>query len=94
MGRRGCPSGLSWAEEALLWSEERPNLYTLDLCLKGRDGEILDRQEIVVGLREFKAAGEKFTINGRPTFLRGKHDGLIFPKTGFAPTEVRNGCVL
>lgn len=75
-------------EEALLWSEERPNLYTLDLCLKGRDGGILDRQEIVVGLREFKAAGEKFTINGRPTFLRGKHDGLIFPKTGFAPTEV------
>ena len=35
-----------------------------------------------------KHNGDKFTINGVKTFLRGKHDGLIFPLTGFAPTTV------
>ena len=27
-------------------------------------------------------------INGRQTFLRGKHDGLVFPQTGYMPTDV------
>lgn len=74
--------------DALLWSETAPNLYTLSLSLKERDGEPADRTELVFGLREFKAEGDKFTINGEKTFLRGKHDGLIFPLTGYAPTDV------
>ncbi len=40
------------------------------------------------GLRDFRADGSCFTINGQPTMLRGKHDGMIFPLTGFAPTDV------
>ena len=42
------------------------------------------------GLREFKAVGNYFEINGRRTFLRGKHDGLIFPRTGYAPTDLQS----
>ena len=68
--------------EAKLWSEFAPNLYALKIDVSG------DIFETIVGLREFKGAGDKFTINGEKTFLRGKHDGLIFPKTGFAPTTV------
>lgn len=75
-------------EDALLWNEAEPNLYHLLLILKDEAGNETDRQELIFGLREFKAAGDKFTINGDRTFLRGKHDGLIFPLTGFAPTEV------
>lgn len=75
-------------EDALLWSEEHPNLYKLTVRLKNKNGELLDEQELIAGLREFKANGDKFTINGKATFLRGKHDGLVFPLTGFAPTEV------
>ncbi|MCR2805753.1 sugar-binding domain-containing protein [Paenibacillus soyae] len=75
-------------EEALLWSDAEPNLYRLRVSLQGADGEKLGAEELTVGLREFKAAGDKFTINGAKTFLRGKHDGLIFPLTGFAPTDV------
>ena len=74
-------------ENALLWSEFEPNLYTLSLSLV-LEGSKVDTQEIIVGLREFQAQGDKFTINGTKTFLRGKHDGLIFPLTGFAPTTV------
>lgn len=75
-------------EDALLWSEEHPNLYKLTVRVKNKSGELLDEQELIAGLREFKADGDKFTINGKATFLRGKHDGLVFPLTGFAPTEV------
>ncbi|WP_138494347.1 sugar-binding domain-containing protein [Paenibacillus pinistramenti] len=73
---------------ALLWSDSEPNLYTLTLTLQGAGDEVLDRQELIAGLREFKADGDKFAINGVKTFLRGKHDGLIFPLTGYAPTDV------
>ncbi|WP_160675963.1 sugar-binding domain-containing protein [Clostridium sp. C8-1-8] len=74
-------------EAALLWSEYEPNLYKLRLEMI-IDGIITDIEEITVGIREFKAREDKFEINGVKTFLRGKHDGLIFPLTGFAPTTV------
>jgi hypothetical protein len=72
---------------ALLWSEFEPNVYTLTLALDNGGG-MADTVEVPFGLREFTADGDKFAINGRKTFLRGKHDGLIFPLTGFAPTTV------
>lgn len=74
--------------DALLWSETEPNLYTLNLSLNPGKGEAADQYELIFGLREFKTEGDKFTINGEKTFLRGKHDGLIFPLTGYAPTDV------
>lgn len=69
-------------ENAHLWDEYRPYLYTLSISIGN------DTYGTVVGLREFKTDGDKFTINGKKTFLRGKHDGMIFPKTGFMPTDV------
>lgn len=75
-------------DEALLWSDAQPNLYRLTIRLQRSDGERFGAEELTFGLREFKAAGDKFEINGVKTFLRGKHDGLIFPLTGFAPTDV------
>lgn len=69
-------------EKAKLWSEFEPNLYLLRIDVNG------DVTESVVGLRDFKTKGDKFTINGKNTFLRGKHDGLIFPKTGYVPCDV------
>ncbi|MCM3129517.1 sugar-binding domain-containing protein [Paenibacillus provencensis] len=75
-------------EEAQLWSDLKPNLYELKVELKAVSGEVLDSHNVLIGLREFRADGDKFTINGNKTFLRGKHDGLIFPLTGYAPTDV------
>ncbi|SFD15279.1 glycoside hydrolase family 2 TIM barrel-domain containing protein [Ruminococcus albus] len=67
-----------------LWSEHTPDLYELciDIC-----GDTTSR---IFGIREFAAADGKFTVNGRQTFLRGKHDGMIFPKTGYAPCDVED----
>ncbi|WP_175480602.1 hypothetical protein [Paenibacillus sp. OK003] len=49
--------------------------------------DVLDTTEIITGLRDFEANGDAFTINGRKTFLRRKHDGLIFPLTGYARVQ-------
>lgn len=69
-------------KDCLLWSEHNPALYKLKIDIDG------DISEHIIGMREFKTDGGKFTINGEKTFLRGKHDGMIFPKTAFAPTDV------
>ncbi|MBD2871936.1 glycoside hydrolase family 2 TIM barrel-domain containing protein [Paenibacillus arenilitoris] len=81
-------AAFAMGRDALLWSDEHPHLYKLKIVLLGEDGERLDAEELTIGLREFKAAGDKFAINGTKTLLRGKHDGLIFPLTGYAPTDV------
>ena len=40
-------------------------------------------QEIVFGMREFKANGTRFEINQVTVFLRGTLECAIFPKTGY-----------
>lgn len=77
-----------FTKDVLLWSESEPNLYLLTLTLTDEEGNLLDERTIWYGHRDFTADGDHFSINGRRTFLRGKHDGMIFPLTGFAPMSV------
>lgn len=72
-------------ENALLWDEFNPNVYQLHLALKS--GKETDQASVDFGLREFKADGTRFAINGRPVFLRGTLECAIFPLTGYPPTE-------
>ena len=74
------------AESVERWSEHAPVLYALEILPEGST----DRSRTDFGLRDFKATGRYFTINGERAFLRGKHDGLVFPLTGFAPTDVES----
>ncbi|MGN0666482.1 MAG: beta-glucuronidase [Huintestinicola sp.] len=64
-----------------LWSEHDPVTYTMKITC----GE--DVSETVFGMRRFEVQGTDFLLNGRKIFLRGKHDGMIFPLTGAAPTD-------
>ncbi len=66
------------------WDDLTPNLHTLCLTI-GKDWF-----ETTFGLRHFHTEGRKLMCNDREIFLRGKHDGLIFPKTGYAPTDVES----
>lgn len=68
-------------ENAPLWSEHSPSLVNLEMKIGA------DIRTVKFGLRNLTADGLKLKINGEETFLRGKHDGLVFPKTGFAPTD-------
>ena len=67
-----------------LWDEFSPNLHTLSIDVDG------DVYETTFGLRKFEGRGRSLLCNRREVFLRGKHDGLIFPRTGYAPTDVES----
>lgn len=67
-----------------LWDEFAPNFLKLEIAVGG------DSRTITVGMRELKGDGLKLMVNGRETFLRGKHDGMVFPKTGYAPADVES----
>lgn len=71
-------------EDAALWSEYTPVIYRLELTLS----ESTEKEVTTFGLRKFSTTETEFLINGTPTFLRGKHDGLIFPMTGAVPATV------
>lgn len=74
-------------DQAVLWSEYSPEIYSLRIELP-TDGQENDTYSTSFGLRAFRAVGSYFEINGTRTFLRGKHEGLIFPLTGYAPTDI------
>lgn len=77
-------------ETARTWSEHTPQLYQLHLELSQDNGIHLEEYNFPFGLRDFRTEGNYFAINGVRTFLRGKHDGMIFPLTGHAPTDVES----
>jgi hypothetical protein len=72
-------------DDALLWDEFKPNVYQLNISLKS--GKETDHTSVDFGLREFKANGTRFEINGRSVFLRGTLECAIFPLTGYPPTD-------
>lgn len=72
--------------DAPLWSEYNPVCIRLTLTLP----ESGDSETLCFGMRDFRAAGDHFEINGLPTLLRGKHDGLVFPIEGAAPADTES----
>lgn len=72
-------------KDPLLWSEFAPNLYNMSIKLEagGHSDEICS----TFGMRCFSTTGSQFSINGKKTFLRGKHDACVFPLTGYPPMD-------
>lgn len=78
-GRLALRLSLSGSE--LLWDEYSPALLELRLSIEGESASTL------FGIRSFSSEGRRLFINNRQLFLRGKHDGLVFPDTGYAPMD-------
>ena len=76
---------LDMGENMLTWSEFEPNLYRLNVELLSDEGK--DVRSVDFGMREFKAEGRRFTVNGIPVFLRGTLECAIFPLTGYASMD-------
>lgn len=72
-----------------LWSEYNPHTYKMEIKIDN-DGQTINQEVYSFGMLSFKTTEKKFLINGQETFLRGKHDGLIFPLTGYAPTDIES----
>lgn len=64
------------------WDEAHPEIHTISIDLDG------DVYETTFGLRDVRTVGRRLLINGRETFLRGKVDNLLYPQTGYTPTDV------
>ena len=73
-----------------LWSEFNPVLYKLSATLESDDGRTNDFMSVDFGMREFKANGTRFQINGIPVFLRGTTECCIFPLTGYPPSDIES----
>jgi len=72
-----------------LWDEFSPAMIRLTVSLAAPPGAggFKDTRAVDFGMRVFAARGTQFTINDRPTFLRGKLDCCIFPLTGYPPMD-------
>ena len=73
-----------------LWSEFNPVLYKLSATLESDDRKTNDFMSVDFGMREFKANGTRFQINGIPVFLRGTTECCIFPLTGYPPSDIES----
>ena len=78
------PSFVYELKGAELWSEHNPVTYTMHISCNSDDSKI------PFGMREFSTSGRELLLNGEKIFLRGKHDGMIFPLTGAAPTDIES----
>lgn len=70
---------ISLEGENLLWDEYHTNL----LYAKVTAGE--ETETAYFGIRSLSHDERRLLVNGRQVFWRGKHDGLVFPSTGYAP---------
>jgi len=73
-GRLSAPS---------LWTPATPTLYTLQAWVSSGDS-----QSYRFGFRTFEARGGKFTLNGRPIYLRGALDQDFYPETIYTPPSL------
>ena len=86
VGRSECVFEYPMSDSMIRWSEFSPQMYQLQATLSTNDFRS-DSHSFDFAIRKFSCEGKHFTINGQPTFLRGKHDACVFPLTGYAPMD-------
>lgn len=53
------------------WSHESPNLYTVVVALKDKEGEVLEAQSCRFGFRELAVRDGQFFVNGQSVIFKG-----------------------
>lgn len=69
------------------WDEYNPYVYELTVKIL-RGGQLLCEQAGHFGFRDFSHRELTLYCNDKEIFLRGTHDGMIFPLTGYAPMDL------
>lgn len=73
---------------SVLWSAETPNLYTVALTLRDREGNILEVLTSKFGFRKIELKDRKLFINNEAVLLKGVNRHEIHPQYGKAvPVE-------
>ncbi len=74
-------------ESAKEWDEYNPYVYELTVRIL-RKGKVLCERISHFGLRDLTHQERTLYCNDKEIFLRGTHDGMIFPLTGYAPMDL------
>ena len=53
------------------WSAEQPNLYTLILTLKDKDGNVLEYESSKIGFRKSEIKNGQLLLTGKPILIKG-----------------------
>lgn len=74
-------------EDAREWDEYNPYVYELTVSILRGEQTICERTSHF-GLRDFTYRELTLYCNDKEIFLRGTHDAMIFPLTGYAPMDL------
>jgi beta-galactosidase/beta-glucuronidase len=80
------PEGFDERNE-LAWSPEWPRLLDATLTLERADGSVLDRIDTYTAMRSVGCQRGRFTLNGRPYFLRLALDQGYWEASGATPPD-------
>lgn len=80
--------GIDDYRNVLLWSPSSPTVIDVQLELRDKTGQVIDRVKSYTALRSIGTQGDRFVLNGRPIVLRLVLDQGYWPKTGLtAPND-------
>lgn len=69
-------------KNALHWSAEQPNLYTLVATLYNEKNKAVEHTSCRVGFRTIETKGTDFLLNGKPVYIKGVNRHDHDPDTG------------
>ncbi len=75
-------SGMVSLPKIKQWSAETPNLYTLLITVKDKDGQTLEVLTSKIGFRRVDIINGQLLVNGKVVFLRGTNRHEHDPSTG------------
>jgi beta-glucuronidase len=75
--------------DAALWAPGSPHLYDLTVEL-ARDGVLIDRYTLPVGIRTVAVEGDRLLLNGQPVKLKGfgRHEDFAVTGRGLLPAVI------
>ncbi len=67
-----------------LWHPDAPNLYSVELSLENKNGEVIDAERARWGFRKVETRGTRFFVNNRPFTMLGTNRHEDHPSFGAA----------
>ena len=83
----GTAAGSLCVPQALPWSPDSPQRYTLRAELLDAAGGVIDREETAFGFRTAEFRKDGLYLNGKRVFLRGLNRHQSYPYIGYAAPE-------
>jgi len=79
---------ISTVDRPLLWSAEKPNLYTVIISLKDENGNVTEAMTSKFGFRKIEIKNKRIYVNNEQVFFKGVNRHDTHPKYGKAiPVE-------